>query len=414
MKRLKIGYLTAGSADDILNWSGLVKHIRDALEDYGHEIYAIDGFWPRVPIATRLRGWRSRFILGKPYGYDRDVSLALSFARLAEKKIARLSLDCIVSAQTYPATMLSTAIPVASWCDATFHALMGIYPGCAQISEDSIQQGHYLERNAISRSCFLAYASRWAADDAIRYYGADPNKVEVVPFGANCAPAFTSSEAAREAVLAKPQKPFRILFVGRDWHRKGGPLTLEILSQLRGRGVNAELCIIGCEPFPQGPPPAVTCFGLLDKSNPVQLATWRNCFAKSHVLVVPTRAECFGVVFSEAAAFALPSVAAAIGGVPDAVADGTSGFLFDSNDSAVWYVDVLQHLANDRVFYYDAAMRAYGHYCSTLNWGTAAARFTELLLQRLKARPDSRFRAPSSKFQVQRTPLGSESLNLEL
>ena len=185
MKRLKIGYLTTGCADDILNWSGLVKHIRDALEDYGHEIHAIDGFCPRVPFGTRVRGWRSRFILGKPYGYDRDISLAASFARLAEKKIARLSLDCIVSAQTYPATMLATSIPVASWCDATFHALMNIYPGCADISEDSIQQGHYLERSAIARSCFLAYASRWAADDAIGYYGAEPKKVAMVTFGAN-------------------------------------------------------------------------------------------------------------------------------------------------------------------------------------------------------------------------------------
>jgi len=383
MRPLRIGYLTAGDSHDVLNWSGLAKHIRDALEGCGHDVQEIDGCYPKMPLTTRVRGWRSRFILKKPYGYDCDVELARRFARLAERKIADLFLDCIVSAQTYPAAMLRTNIPVASWSDTTFHALTAVHPGYAEISEDSIRQGHYLERNSIRRSCFLAYASHWAAADAIAYYGADPAKVAVVPFGANCSSAFASLDAAEFAVHSKPVTPFRLLFVGRDWERKGGPLAVCIVSALRQRGVDAELWVVGCRPFAAEPPVGVKCFGYLDKSRSDDLTVWRRCFRECHALLLPTRAEWFGVVCAEAAAFGLPSLATRIGGVADAVADQVSGFLFARDDGADPYVDELERLASDRGYYRQAAMSAYRYHLRALNWRTAASRFTDLLLRRL-------------------------------
>jgi glycosyltransferase involved in cell wall biosynthesis len=409
---LRIGYLTTGSSRDMGNWSGLVRHIRDALEDCGHDIYDLDGFVPRIPWATRTRGWRARFLMGKPYGYDRDVRLALSFAALADEKIARLSLDCVVSAQTYPATMLRTSVPVASWCDATFHALMDVYPGYSDISEDSIRQGHYLERRAIQRSCFLAYASEWAAADAIQYYGGDPDKIAVIPFGANCAAGFSSLAEARSAVLAKAASPFRLLFVGRDWNRKGGALAVEVLNELRQQRINAELWVVGCEPFAGAPPPGVKVIGPLNKANASDLAQWRECFAQSDVLFVPTRAECFGVVFAEAAAFALPSVSTRVGGVGDAVVDGVTGFLFAPEEDARPYVEILRRLARNRRFYSQSAVNAFTYYRRTLNWASAGQRFSELLMERLErdvrdradggstagSRRDSRVRSTTSSL----------------
>jgi glycosyltransferase involved in cell wall biosynthesis len=260
---------------------------------------------------------------------------------------------------------------------------MGVYPGYTEISEDSIRQGHYLERRAIRRACFLAYASEWAADDAIRYYGADPHRVAVIPFGANCAAGFSSAAEARSAANAKPMAPFRILFVGRDWERKGGPMAVEILNALRQSGIDAELCVIGCEPFRGAAPPGVRIVGHLDKSRAADLTQWRNCFAASHVLLVPTRAECFGVVFAEAAAFALPSVATRVGGVASAVIDGVSGFLRAPGEGVQAYVEILRRLATDRKFYCDTASSAFAHHRSTLNWKSAGGKFTELLIERL-------------------------------
>jgi len=110
---------------------------------------------------------------------------------------------------------------------------------------------------------------------------------------------------------------------------------------------------------------------------------WRECFSKTHVLLVPTRAECFGVVFAEAAAFALPGVATDVGGVSDAVAHGRSGFLFSLEKGPIAYADLLQRLALDRAYYQTVALNAFRRYETTLNWKVAAQRFTNSLLRRL-------------------------------
>ena len=60
-------------------------------------------------------------------------------------------------------------------------------------------------------------------------------------------------------------------------------------------------------------------------------------YAASDVHVFPVRevegdVEGFGMVAIEAAAYGLPTVAFAVGGVPDAVADGISGYLVKPGD----------------------------------------------------------------------------------
>ena len=47
-----------------------------------------------------------------------------------------------------------------------------------------------------------------------------------------------------------------------------------------------------------------------------------------HFLILPTRAECFGVVFCEASAYGIPSMATDTGGIPNAVINGENGFRF--------------------------------------------------------------------------------------
>jgi phosphatidyl-myo-inositol dimannoside synthase len=59
------------------------------------------------------------------------------------------------------------------------------------------------------------------------------------------------------------------------------------------------------------------------------------------VLNLPGDVEGFGMVAIEAAAHGLPTVAFAIGGVPDAVADGESGWLVAPGDNGAFAKKVL-------------------------------------------------------------------------
>jgi hypothetical protein len=82
-----------------------------------------------------------------------------------------------------------------------------------------------MEREAIGRASLVLYASDWAAASAIEHYGADPDKVRVVPFGANLESEVEQGEAA-EAINARSANPGKLLFLGIDWKRKGGTLPL--------------------------------------------------------------------------------------------------------------------------------------------------------------------------------------------
>lgn len=380
MKSLRIAYVTTGAADDPDNWSGLVLHIQEALRAQGHQMQVIDRVEVPVPLVTRLRGWLARFLQGRPYGYDRDLSLARRFALQVEARLATLAVDCVVAPRSYPVALLRTALPVACWGDATFHALRQLYPGYDQIAPTSVRQGEMLEKLAIQRCCLLGYSSHWAAQDALHHYQARPDTVHVVPFGANCPSPFDSEAAAAESVARRVPAPLRLLFVGVDWERKGGPLALRVQEELLRRGVATELWVAGCDPFHGAPPAGVRCLGFLSKAKPEDAARLRECFEQCHVFLLPTRAECFGVVFAEAAAFAMPSLAVNVGGVADAVMEGCSGCLFDLRAGPEAYADVLQSWANDWPAYRRMAVNAWRVSRGKLNWSTAGARFSELLV----------------------------------
>jgi glycosyltransferase involved in cell wall biosynthesis len=384
---MRIGYVTTGSASDVNNWSGLVLHIREALRQAGNEIHDIDNLPVIVPAKTRLRGWYHRFLRGRVYGYHYDVDMARAFAGEVERRLAGKDLDCLVSPGSYAFSMLRTRLPCASWGDATFHALFAHYPWFEGFAEVSTEHAHELQRRSLGHCVLNCYPSQWAADDALNYYHADPASVAVVPYGANCDPAFGSEEDAMAAVHQRSLSPLRLLFVGGDWERKGGPLALQVLQELQCRHVPAELWVVGCHPFQGQPPPGVKCFGFLSKSEPHEREQWERCFRDCHAFILPTRAECFGVVFAEAASYALPSLATRTGGVPDAAKEGGNGWLFDVAARAAEYADLLESWVNNGGAYHDAAMRAWLYSATHLNWKAAGSRFTELLTARIDLEP---------------------------
>jgi D-inositol-3-phosphate glycosyltransferase len=63
--------------------------------------------------------------------------------------------------------------------------------------------------------------------------------------------------------------------------------------------------------------------------DPVRHHDLAHYYRAADVLVVPSRSESFGLVAAEAQASGLPVIAANVGGLAFAVADGESGYLID-------------------------------------------------------------------------------------
>jgi D-inositol-3-phosphate glycosyltransferase len=79
---------------------------------------------------------------------------------------------------------------------------------------------------------------------------------------------------------------------------------------------------------------------------PVERPVLAQWFRAADVVAVPSHNESFGLVAIEAQACGTPVVAAAVGGLRTAVADGVSGVLVDGHDPADW-ADVLGGLLAD-------------------------------------------------------------------
>jgi glycosyltransferase involved in cell wall biosynthesis len=178
------------------------------------------------------------------------------------------------------------------------------------------RQKFELNRRAFQAAAGLVTWSSWARASLVDDYGVDPARVRVVPPGAN--PKFFDIGRARESAPRRPGR-VRLLFVGGDFRRKGGPELLEALG-----GPLADTCELHVVTEHQLPPrPNVIVHRGLKPNSAALLAL----FAEADIFVLPTHADCLGVALVEAAAAGLPTITTDDGAQTETQQPGSSGLL---------------------------------------------------------------------------------------
>jgi glycosyltransferase involved in cell wall biosynthesis len=124
---------------------------------------------------------------------------------------------------------------------------------------------------------------------------------------------------------------------------------------------------------------------VLSKRDSAQDERLRELFARAHFLAMASRAEAYGIVFAEAAAFGVPSLATNVGGIRSAVADGASGKLFARDEFVSTAKREILACFSDYERYCAFAMSARQHYEMTVNWRVAAEKVVAIL-ERVKRR----------------------------
>jgi glycosyltransferase involved in cell wall biosynthesis len=107
-----------------------------------------------------------------------------------------------------------------------------------------------------------------------------------------------------------------------------------------------------------------------------------NSYAAADVLVVPSRAETYGMVIAEALARGLPVVAAEVGGVPEAMgrgADGTRPGLLVPPDDPAALRNALRAWLEDSALRERLRAAARERRTSLLDWSTTASTVAEVL-----------------------------------
>lgn len=175
----------------------------------------------------------------------------------------------------------------------------------------------------------------------LRHYGLSPERVVVVGSGPNL--PLDRVPARRPPRVAG--HPPTILFVGRDYEHKGGPVMVEAFRIVRRTLPDARLLIAGPSTL-QLAEPGVEHLGYLRKDDPDGLERLLRAYADADVFCLPTRYESFGIAFLEAMWFGLPVVAPGHWAIPEMVKDGVTGHLVAHEDAAT-YADHLIHLLRD-------------------------------------------------------------------
>lgn len=367
---MKIRHLLLATVEDAFDpnsWSGTAYHIAQSLSRRVDKLTLVS----QIPVKRTLLHGSLRLALGPdtyPLWQTRPALKAFSSA--LDRKVKEAAPDAVLSISSQPIVYSRMAVPTFLVSDVPWKSWREAY---SAFEPEPWYARRYarLERAAVHRCSGLFFASHFGVREAARLYGPLAPRAIAVPFGANMKAGvdfnFDAVTGDRTSTRA-----LELLYVGKDWERKGGPLALKIAEELHSKGVLVKLHIVGASPREAVGRDYVRVHGVLRMSVPEQRHRLEALFSTCHFLVVPTRAECFGIVFAEAQTFGLIPVTRLIHATGEIVLDGQTGLTLPDGASASAYADAMLAVYNDRERYAAISWRARSRAATLFDWENTA------------------------------------------
>jgi glycosyltransferase involved in cell wall biosynthesis len=376
---MRVALVTTYDPRDPAVRSGWAHHMLRSFRDARVEVDAIGPLRERGRVTGRVRARAEARLAGRVY----DPYRAVPNGRTLSRQVARLAdgADVVLTTECVPVSHLDQGKPVVLWADATFARLVDFYPDFTGLTRATRRDGETLERRGLERCDLAVFSSHWAAASAIDHYGIDVARVAVVPWGANLDEVPSSDDVAAMTRQRRADHDLlRVLFLGGDWPRKGGPVAVSCVRELNRRGVRAELTVVGCRIPAADDAPFVHVLGPVDKYDGTGGRVLRRALADAHVLLLPTTADCTPLAVAEAAAFGVPAIVADVGGLAEMV-DDRSGSLLPAGSPPSAYADALERLHRDPDALDAMSRGARCRFETELNWPVATRRMAEMLEQ---------------------------------
>lgn len=195
-------------------------------------------------------------------------------------------------------------------------------------------------------------------DDLINAYGADPERVFVVPPGVDLA-TFQPIDRAEARRKIGYDNGRLLLFVGRLERLKGVEIAIRALSLLRDRDHDDLRLIVlgedsrdGDESEKERLKAVASAVGVRDRVDFLGSVAQHELpyfYAAADACVMPSYSESFGLVALEAQACGCPVVASGVSGLRSVVRDEVSGYLIDGDDPALYAERIGRLLADTQL-----------------------------------------------------------------
>lgn len=348
---LRLGVMSPHNPYDRRAFSGTVHHAVNALAARSDvELTILGPHRPLGRIDRLLRRQSPRFDPNMLAGDGRDFE----------------GLDAVLGLVASPLLDRArrlTDLPLLHVTDATPGFLRTLYGR-------AVPDANIRREARVLAHCKTVYSSRVMANQAVAEFGPPAADAQALSFGVN----FDTLPSGLPAKA--PLNRVELLFVGGNWQRKGGALMLAAFDRLRARGQAAHLTLVGAVPSDVARRlkrrSDVTLTGFLDKNRPRHLAKLQRLFARAHLFVLPTRADCTPMVVAEALAHGTPVLASDVGGIPEMIGSGAGRILPLSATASTWARTIAEMTA-DQMVYDMMADAATERTATHLNWDHWAA-----------------------------------------
>jgi glycosyltransferase involved in cell wall biosynthesis len=306
-----------GDANDIKTWSGIPYHFLEAGKRAGMLDHGLRTRYAPPGVKLRRTLWNLRQVLKRtdPGGYQfTDEYQHSSWGH----ELQRADGDVIVNTfQIYPSAVVENR-GVRKWyfLDQTLTQLKTGNPGTVgrRAWPWILQQ----ERKGYLAAEGVILHSHWAAESVIRDYGVSPARVHVAVPGANIlAEQYEAWEKRHQRT--KATGGLRLLFLGRDWQRKGLDRLLLGFDAARRKGLRAELLVAG--PRPQELPrqlrsiEGVQWLGLVNKA--ADYAGFLDLVSSCHLGMTLSHWEPGGIATREFHALGVPTLVSNVCGAAE-------------------------------------------------------------------------------------------------
>jgi glycosyltransferase involved in cell wall biosynthesis len=379
---MKIAYVTTYDASDVRHWSGTGYYMAKSLKD---QSIAIDYIGPLkdqfISYYFKAKQVLFRKVLNKGYQFYREPYVLKYYAEQISEKLKGSDADVVLCPGTTPISYLECNKPLVIWTDSAFGGLIDFYSGHSNLTQKTIRDGRRAEQLALTKCSLAFYSSDWAAKVSIANYQVDSSKVKVIPYGANI-DCNRKLADVKELINSRSPSECKLLFLGVDWYRKGGDVAFSVAKELNRQGIVTRLTVVGCKPKLTEPQPEwLRAPGFISKSSNEGRELLDKLIAESHFLIVPSRAEAYGVVFCEANSFGVPCLATSVGGIPTIIHDDINGMVFPLNAGTQEYCDYISNIMSNQDRYLQLALDSFNEYESRLNWDTAGRTAMKYLLE---------------------------------
>ena len=318
-------------------WSGSSAFLLDAMKNADLLDKAVGIRVPKLANYALLgkNFTRNRGVWRKHFYFDPAYRKALTNAAKS------VSVSSPVLMQIGHMFSLPDAFPgqkCVSYHDGNLAELLASGFGTEGVSRRRIDQALEYEKTAAQKMTAIFTFSEYLRQSFIRNYGVDPSRVHNVGGGINLTDF-------PEPAANKDYRANRILFIGTEFSRKGGPQLLKAFRSVREAIPSAELHIVGPAQVADLPPGAFS-HGHLSKSDPAQRMRLESLFRDATVFALPSLYEPFGIAPLEAMLYQLPAVVTNAWALAEFVNPGVNGEVIEKDSVDDLAKTLIQLLSN--------------------------------------------------------------------